>query len=211
MFQQTKNKVIDRFLTLYLINDGFERKQLRFLNETKLQKLVFLSELDMINQREKGFNFYFMRLHYGPYSFDLAEEKARLIQMSFLEEKTLKPTKDATYLIKDFSELIDRNCQIMSKISCTNDTYAPLELDFLLGIVHSMPWGKATIHDLPERTPMLYPMKPNAIKEQLIISEKELDDLVMNLDPDICHDLDDATRDVNERRLLTHEQVFSNV
>ena len=206
-----KDKIIDRFLTLYLVNDGFKRCQLRFLNETKLQKLVFLSELDMINQRVKGFNFYFIRLHYGPYSFDLANEKARLIEMGFLEEKTLKPTKDATYLLEDFGDVIDRNCLIKGKITSANDRYAPFTLDYLLKIVHSMPWGKATIHDLPERTPMLYPMKPNAIKEQFIISEKELGDLVMNLDPNICCCLDEASKDVNERRFLTHEQVFSNV
>lgn len=211
MSQVIKNKIIDRFLTLYLVKEGFENKQLRFLTETKLQKLVFLSELGMIQERLRGFDFYFMRLHYGPYSFDLDKEKAGLISMGFIEEKALKPTKDAFYLIDDFSSVLEKNPRVVSKIDCVNSTYAPLELDYLLEIVHSMSWGKATVHDLPERTPMLYPMKPSAIKEDFNISEKELDDLIMNLDPELCQRLDDATKDVNERRFLTHEQVFSNV
>jgi hypothetical protein len=165
----------------------------------------------MIKQREKGFNFYFIRLHYGPYSFDLATEKARLTAMGFVEEKALKPTKDAFQLIEDFGNLIDRNNLILSKINCINDTYAPLELDYLLGIIHSMQWGKTTIHDLPERTPMLYPMKAQLVKSRLEISEKELDNLFMNLDPDICKDLDKATEEVQQGRFLTHEQVFSKL
>lgn len=158
----------------------------------------------MINQREKGFNFYFMRLHYGPYSFNLAAEKARLIAAGFLEEKALKPTRDAQYLIEDFAGLIERNNRFICKINDVNNAYAPLELDYLLEVVHSMPWGRTTIHDLPERTPMLYPMRSNSVRERFELSEKELDDLAMNFEGD----LDDATRDVNEGRLLTHEQVF---
>ncbi|MCL1976671.1 MAG: hypothetical protein FWG55_00950 [Candidatus Bathyarchaeota archaeon] len=209
--QQIKDKIINRFLTLYLIDNSFKKKQLRFLSETKLQKLVFLSELDMLNKGIEGFNFYFLRLHYGPYSFELAKDKAQLITSGFLEEKALKPTKDATYLMEDFSTIIARNAKVISEIDSVNCSYAPLELDFLLNKVHSMPWKNATVHDLPQRTPMLYPLKPSARKIAFDISDKELDDLVMNLDPDVCQEFDEAENDVNEGRFLTHEQVFSNV
>jgi uncharacterized protein YwgA len=209
--QQIKDKIINRFLTLYLIDNSFKKKQLRFLSETKLQKLVFLSELDMLNKGIEGFNFYFLRLHYGPYSFELAKDKAQLITSGFLEEKALKPTKDATYLMEDFSTIIARNAKVISEIDSVNCSYAPLELDFLLNKVHSMPWKNATVHDLPQRTPMLYPLKPSARKVAFDISDKELDDLVMNLDPDVCQEFDEAENDVNEGRFLTHEQVFSNV
>jgi len=209
--QQIKDKIINRFLTLYLIDNGFKKKQLRFLSETKLQKLVFLSELDMLNKGVEGFNFYFLRLHYGPYSFELAKNKAQLIIAGFLEEKALKPTKDAAYLMEDFSAIIDRNEAAISKINAVNCSYAPLELDFLLNKVYGMTWKNATIHDLPQRTPMLYPLNPNALKVAFDITDKELDDLVMNLEPDVCQEFDEAENDVNERRFLTHEQVFANL
>jgi uncharacterized protein YwgA len=209
--QQIKDKIINRFLTLYLIDNGFKKKQLRFLSEIKLQKLVFLSERDMQNKGLEGFNFYFLRLHYGPYSFDLAKDKAQLITSGFIEEKTLKPTKDAIYLMEDFSTVIDRNGEVISNIDSVNCSYAPLELDFLLNKVHGMSWKNAMVHDLPLRTPMLYPLNPSARKVAFDITDKELDDLVMNLDPDVCQEFDEAENDVNEGRFLTHEQVFSNV
>ena len=44
------------------------------LGDTKAHKLTYLSELSMINDCEKGFNYDFRNLPYGPYSEELQED-----------------------------------------------------------------------------------------------------------------------------------------
>ena len=207
------DKAVDHFLTTYLINDAFSRRRLRFLPETKLQKLVFLSEKLMVDERKKGFNFYFIKLTHGPYSAEMKSELEKLIQIGYLDDFGLRPTTDLKMIMEDFKNIIDRNQTFFQKIQRVNDIYALMPLRSLLKIIYSMPWGKGdkTIADLPQRTPMLYPMKLNNIALKFDITENEVENLLMNFDPEAIEGLSQATEDVREGRGRTYEQVFQNL
>ncbi len=209
MARTLREKATDRFLTAYLINDAFSRKRIGFLPTTKLQKLVFLSEKPMIDNRVKGFNLYFIKLVHGPFSQELEGDIMKLAQVGLVEDRWLEPTEQMKTLLEDFNNLIDRNRPFFEYIKNTNDKYAPLSLERLLTIVYAMPWkdGK-TIADLPSRTPMLYPMKPANTDLEFDITEDEAEDLLMNFDPKTVRNFVQAMGEMKSGRLRTHEQVL---
>lgn len=213
MARTPKEKAIDYLLTIYLINDAFSRRNLTRLYETKLQKLVFLSEKSMIDEREKGFNFYFIKLDYGPFSPELRNSLSDLIQTGFLTEK-LKPKGGARLVLEDFRDVIERNRTFFQKIDGINESFARMPLRKLLGIIYSMPWGRRgtrTIADLSPRTPMLYPMKPHKVKIEFEITDEEIEDLLMNVDLEAIKALSQAMKELKSRRLLTRERVLSDL
>jgi uncharacterized protein YwgA len=214
MVRTLKDKAMDYFLTVYLVNDAFSRRNIRFLSETKLQKLVFLSEKSMIDEREKGFNFYFIKLTHGPFSQELRSTLEKLLQTRFFNDFGLKPTHNAKLILEDFQDVIERNHTFFQKITIVNDRFATMPLERLLNTIYEMPWGRGgarTIADLPPRTPMLYPMKPHIVMRELKITDDEVENLLMNFDPRAVKDLSEAMRDAREGRWRTYEQVFSGL
>ena len=71
-----------------------------------------------------------------------------------------------------------------------------------------MPWKGKTIKDLRMRTPILYPLKYEKANMIFEITEDELEDLMINLDPKLSRELDTAFEEVKRGRLLSHEEVF---
>jgi len=209
MARTLREKATDRFLTAYLISDAFSRKQVSFLPATKLQKLVFLSEKPMINNRVKGFNFCFIKFLQGPFSQELEGDTAKLVQVGLIDDRWLEPTEQMKTLLEDFNELIDRNQSVFKYIRDTNDEFAPIPLDKLLDIIYAMSWkGGKTIADLPLRTPMLYPMKPKNVDLEFDITDEEAEDLLMNFDPKTISDFERAMGEMKTSKLRSYEQVL---
>ena len=210
MARTPKEKAVDSLLTLWLVDDAFSRKDLKFLSETKLQKLVFLSEKSMIDEREKGFNYYFIKLTHGPFSQELRSNMNKLLQIRYLNDFGLNLTGLAHSVLQDFQDVIERNPVFFQKICRVNDQFAPMPLPQLLRIVYAMPWGRRgsrTIADLSPRTPMLYPMKQHQVREEFDISEKEAEDLLMNFDPKAVKDMLRAMKEMRAGRLLERERI----
>jgi hypothetical protein len=177
-----------------------------------MQKLVFLSEKDMIDQHEKGFNFNFVRLDYGPYSPELEADRKKLVYLGYLVDGKLLPTSETKSLIDDFQDVIDRNPAFVEKIRNVNLKYGGMTADQLKVFIHCMEWGHGkTIHDLDLTTPMLYPLNPSKARLSFQITDKEIDDLAMNLDLEACTGLEQANDDMQRGRLMTHEQVFASL
>jgi len=209
MAKSYKEKIIDRFLTLYLITDSTSRTT--HLLETKLQKLVFLAEKDMINNSLKGFNYYFMKFYHGPFSFELRQDLSRLVETKIVEEPYFRPAREAMMIIEDFKEMLNRNHVFFETIHNINERYASLQLDSLLEFIYSMPWGRMrdrTVGSVSQRTPMLYPMKPEKARMIFQVTEEELRDLEINLDPQYTQVLEEAMNSLKTGRLLEHEEVF---
>jgi len=210
MARTPQEKAVDCLLTTYLIEDAFSRCKLRFMSETKLQKLVFLSERSMIDERKKGFNFSFIKLTFGPFSQELRNDRNDLLKTGFLMGS--RPTDDAKLILEDFENVLERNKPFFQKIDAINNCFAKMPLPQLLDFIYAMPWGKGrTIDDLPQLTPMLYPMKQTNVALEFSISEEEAEDLLMNFDPQAIRELHQAMSDMREGRTRTYEQVFSNL
>ena len=211
MVRTTREKVVDSFMTLYLLRDAFYRKRVGRVEATRLQKLVFLSELPMIQQRKKGFNFGFVRLNYGPYSSDLASEETRLAKAGLIFSSSREPTRTAATILDQFSEIVARNDDFFRIVRATNDNWARMNLRLLLRTVHSMPWGRGTVHDLAPGTVMLYRMNPQQAASNFDITDEEIDDLWMNFDPSMVADYAQAMKEVRSGQLRTHEQLLATL
>ena len=168
----------------------------------------------MIDKREKGFNFYFIKLIHGPFSQELENDVSKLVQDGYINDMGLKPTENTQAILEDFNDIIERNHVFFRKVDAVNDNFAPMSLQKLLRIIYAMPWGRGkgrTIADLPQRTPMLYPMKPEIVETNFRITDNEAEDLLMNFDPDALKDLSEAMKDAREGKWRTYEQVFSDL
>ncbi len=72
-----------------------------------------------------------------------------------------------------------------------------------------MPWTKRkTIGDLKMGAPLLYPLEFEKASRVFEITEDELQDLEICLNPKLSKELDQAFNEVRRGKLLSHEEVF---
>lgn len=205
MAKTPKEKGIDRLLTSYVVNECEETFGIHSLSETKLQKLVFLSEKKMIDQQLKGLNYSYIKFLHGPFSSELRSDLVRLSGITFIKEPYISGTRNLRLLIADFSEVFERNCSIINTIDSTLKKWAPLSLKEILKRVYRMKWGRTTIGKLPLKTPMLWKMKTKQAREVLTITPDEFEDLLLSFDPKIAEILKPAFNDMREGRLISYE------
>jgi hypothetical protein len=60
-----KTELTNRLMLLWLINDASKH---RSVGVTKVHKLTYLSQYEMMMQQEKGFSYEFIKLHMGHFS-----------------------------------------------------------------------------------------------------------------------------------------------
>lgn len=202
-------KLIDNFLLIFQITDALEYVQRVY--ETKLQKLSFLSELEMLKQKHKGYNYRFIKLDYGPFSQELRSDLGDLIQQQLLKEN-LRPSKEAYNLLEDFKDLVNRNEPFFNKISNINRKYSQIPTNKLVHLVHLMPHPylrpQRKIGKLSPRTPILYPIKPPMATAIFNIKQEEIADLELCLDKTISSSIAEAMKNARTQRLLNHEEIF---
>ena len=208
MTRSPREKLTDRVLLLYMLKKASEIDS--SLGFTKVEKLVFLSEWAMIANREKGFNYRFIKLTYGPYSDQLLREDLhRLITSRIVEGLTLSPTEIGMAILNDFKEIFSRNEIFIQIIDRTVEEYARMSLSELLHIVYSMPHpyieGR-TIRDVRERTPLLYPLDEKKAREVFSLTPEEIATLEIYFDTKAFKSLAEACED--RRPTLTFEEVF---
>ena len=224
MVRTLPEKLSDQFLLLYLINDVSERTP--FVHQTKIQKLVFISEREMLANDEKGFNYYFIKLLYGPFSQELDNDLNDLVQTKIVRAEPtgrgakIIPAQRCSDILKDFNDLIERNQAFVQRIREVNRRYGILGFKRLLKAVHHMqsPLHKyrkrrrpPTIASFPLRTPLIRPISEELARKTFSITPEEAEDLLMNLDPKTVEKLSQAMKEMRSGRLRTHDQVFSNL
>jgi len=86
---EERRTTINKFLLLYLIADAADKHSKR-LTFVKIQQLVFLAQLDMIQHQMEGFSYSFKKTVRGVYSEELQADLCNLKEMGFIEaEKSL--------------------------------------------------------------------------------------------------------------------------
>ena len=102
MARDIKDQVIDKFLSSYIINK-FDENYGGYLSETKLQKLIFLSEKKLIDKRIKALNYNYIKFYHGPFSNALRNDIATFAENSLIEEPYLNSSN--TILSEYFTDL----------------------------------------------------------------------------------------------------------
>jgi hypothetical protein len=209
MARTSEEKTIDRLLTLYSIDECYKKRKVTGLSETKLQKLIFLSEKRLIDQRIKAFNYRFVRLLHPTFSSELRNDLNDLVKTGYLSEPWLGQTEKMLIILEDFQEVFARNPHITNVIDDIVSTFADIPTNRLVQIVYSMPWThNKIINELTIGVPMLYPLDPEKAREKFTITENELENLEMCLNPKISGKLDQAFDEMRRGRLLSHAEVF---
>jgi len=212
MVRTSEDKTIDQFLTLYVINECYKTYNLRGLSETKLQKLIFLSEKKLIDQSWKALNYNFMKFFHGPFSSELRSNLERFVELNYINEPWLKFTNNLTVMLDDFNDLLIKNRDFIKKIDKVLETYAKIPTDKLLRLVYKMPWGRGrTIGSLSMKTPMLYPIKSRKAVKQFVVSENELEDLEICFNQKLSEDIEKAFLEMKQGRKISHETIFGKL
>lgn len=209
MARSERERLIDRLLTTYIINQC-EIEHDVHLSETKLQKLVFLSEKKLIEDKIKALNYQYMKFLHGPYSNELRSDLSVFSDISYLKGPFINGTPRLRWIIEDFRETFDRNPVIINYIEDVLEEYAGIPTNRLLEIVYAMPWNQGRmIEDLPNKTPMLYPLKSSKATRVFEIENEDLRDLKFCFSERSLDILGEANDDLRKGRLLTHEQFIS--
>jgi uncharacterized protein YwgA len=125
-------QLTDQFLLLYLVDDAKVG-----LGNIKLQKIAYLSELEMNSQGTKGLNYNFIKKQFGPYSLELKTDVNKLVNANVITDTIHQSTDFGKSILKNFQNIIDDNCEIMIDIQNANSN-KNLRKDVLVETVHEM-------------------------------------------------------------------------
>ncbi len=215
MRREKKEVLSDRLLLLWLLYDAMTYKSFGI---TKTQKLAYLSEKKMIDNREKGFNYDFIKLTYGPYSEDLEED------IKWLQRKTLvravpigrnaKIFRRSVFggkLLSDFHELFLRNNVITRRIARVNRIYATKNSQEIVRYVHGLPHPylkNRIIDQLKPGTKILYKLEERKAQTVFDITPEELATLDIYLDHESYKSAIEASESARRKPLLGFDEVF---
>ena len=175
-------KVMDRLLTLYLVNECHARHHVQDLSETKLQKLVFLSEKELIERGCKAFNYRFIRLLHPTHSQELRNDLTDLVKLGYLEEPGYNKISKTDMILEDFGCIFRRNEYIIRIIDKILSSYANIPTERLNDMVRDMPWRRGRkIKDIQLRAPMTFPLRYKGAHSIFEIAEDELENVLIRL------------------------------
>lgn len=186
--------------------------------ETKAQKLGYLSEKKMIDNREKGFNYDFIKLPFGPYSEDLKKdiewlEEQKLIKTTPISDEAniFNESHFGRKLLNDFHELFVRNNLFTQKIAEIDRVYATKNSQEIVDYVHSLPhpyMKGRTIGDLKLGTKILYKLSEGKAQIIFNITPEELATLDVYLDDESYGSVIVASESAKRKSLLRFDEVF---
>lgn len=200
--------MIDRLLSLYIIDKCQREYDVPSMSETKMQKLVFLAEKKLIDKRCKGFNYRFIKLLYPTYSTELENDLNDLSSLRFLDGPFYSGNRRTRMILDDFRHVFDQNKEIKCAIDDTLDAFASVPTEQLVRAVKRMFWKSGTIDELALRTPLLYPLRETMARCIFDIDDEDLEDLAICLSPKVSRGMEQAFDELRRGQRLTHEEVF---
>lgn len=210
-----KERLVNLLLLLHLIKKANEEGVIEGL--TKFQKLVFLSELEMIKQGHKGLSYTFIRLNYGAYSGQAKNDLEELQRNNLVTISTSRGiflTERGNEVLDAASDLFEANVEILEDIQTICEEYAAVPWRVVMALVYKMPHPlgrKKTIKAAEMRQVLLPPISKKKTKHTFQIDPQWAESLEILLDTEFYESLKKAAREVREKRLLTHEEVFGSM
>lgn len=204
----------DRLLLLWLLYDAMKFSA---IGDTKAHKLGYLSELSMISDLEKGFNYNFIKLPYGPYSDELQkdadwlEEQKLVNSRPYGEGKMFQNSRYGRKLLGDFSEMFVRNKIFTQKIFTVNSKYAPLNTYQLVEAIHQQahPYEESVkIDELEIGEVIIFKLSSEKAKVEFNILPEELATLEVYLDDENYESVIHASESAKRKPLLSMDEVF---
>ena len=166
---------------------------------------------------EKGFNYDFKKLPFGPYSdqlqkdADWLEEQKLIDSRPFEEGKIFQDARFGKKLLSDFSALFIRNNRFTQKIFVVNSKYARLNTFQLVEEVHQQghpDLESVKIDDLEIGEIILYRLSSENAKVEFDITPEELATLDIYLDDDAYRSAMNSFESAKRKPLLRMKEVF---
>jgi hypothetical protein len=204
----------DRLLLLWLLYDAMRFKA---IGDTKAHKLGYLSELSMIKESQKGFNYNFKKLPFGPFSDDLQKdadwiEGQKLIDSHPFEDgKIFESSRFGRKLLDDFRPMFVRNNVFTRKIHAVDCKFAPLNTFQLVEAVHQQEIPDiegVKIDDLEIGEMILFRLSSEKAKVEFDIQPEELATIAIYLDDESHSSIIEASESARTKPLLRLDEVF---
>lgn len=161
MVRSNQQKIIDILLTLYAIN--FASKKDIKIGLLILQKVLFLSALELKNIGYLALGQAFYRWDYGPMSDEVYKDMEQLSSLGLIDEtEGLKLTDNAGRVLDDCKEIFEDNKSFVNSIK--KIALSVESIDELLEKVYDLTVyveeldEEMRIRDIPEGTEMLTPL-----------------------------------------------------
>lgn len=186
----TAPQIWDKVFLLNLFNCSEEP-----LDNLKIQKIVFLSEMEGRNREFAVANYPFFRYHYGPYSKVAANDVRKLEVFGFVDPEFHRPTARGRYVLDYVHEFVKHSAKAIEALEilqATCDKYRDTKSSKLVDIVYGMKVsvvgmsGKVmAVREIPECVDIIVPAEEK-LETFVPFPQDLLDDLVteFSLRPD---------------------------
>jgi hypothetical protein len=195
---RTKNeKFADVALLLYLIG-LFRSKSGLYLGITKLDKLTFLSEKEMLDQKVRGFNYEFFKWHHGPLSTDIYTDLDVLRRAGFVSgNEDIALTAHGVEALRKLRPLFKDHRLVTTPIDVVTRRSAGLTTQNLTERVYettvTYPMGSKKIKDIPKGQVILSPPARERTSATFELNDSWLETLEIILDREGYDSLKRAT------------------
>lgn len=212
-----KDAIANKILLLYLIT---ETNKKYWLGKTKLQKLLFLSEYEMIKNKVKGLNYTFYRWEHGAFSLEIYDDLRILAENNFVgvyeyhaggfwvtkKEKSIE-------LLNVCSELLQENKTVIRYIDSIIEKYGNLITDALKNIAYSVkiPHLNLTVKEIPLGITFLTPLSDKETKIKFKISDEWVETLEIYFDTEFLNSLRKGIENVKLGKICRVESELLNV
>ncbi len=213
-YRNTDEELVDRLLLLYSMVECKRRSA--FLNKVKIQKILFLSEKEMIDRNIKGYNYNFFRFTQGPFSKELGADIDTLVRHKLLVNQRYTPTKKGETVLADFQEPLDNYPEILEIIVSIIDRYGRLSTDDIKKIVYNLevqiPFSERVerIREIPISEDLLFRMIPQHADIAIMFDDDIYEDLYFVFNSQASERIQEGMEQLREGELLDHNDVFGD-
>lgn len=192
-------------------------------NKIKCMKLPFLVEYPMFEKRSKVFNLTFFQYEYGPFSKHIYEVWGDLEGvgcLSFVKKNWIELEDEGHQIAHAFiNEVLNKteNQVFLEQLQDVARKYGRLAPPAIMNVVYNMEvyaldlGRKLKVQDAPMGTNLIYTLDDNEAKSKLKVDQSWLETLAIALTPANKRSVVQAIEDFHQGRVLTHEEVWSNV
>jgi uncharacterized phage-associated protein len=212
MMRRSEEIIVDNLLLLYLIKRANEKGELYGI--TKLMKLVFLSELKMVREKIKGFNYSFYRWHLGAFTPEIYEDLDYLIENGFVTERQrIELTDEGSILLDEVKELLEKNRNVLRCVDevvdefAKNDVYKVMDSVYNIKIEEPFLGVKRKVRDIPEGYYLICRLDESDADEMFSIDEEWIETLDIRLSREAHISLVEAMESARRKRFTRFEEV----
>jgi len=205
-FRNPEEAIVDKVLLLYFIKKAEEKGKIWGI--TKLMKLVFFGEREMVKDRVKGFNYKFYRWHLGPFTPQIYEDLEFLIENELVTEREgIETTDHGEAILSELDDLLKlkENKAVLEYIDRLVDRYASEGTGELMKAAYEsevelIPFKiKARVRDVPAGYDLVTKLSETEAREAFEIDDAWLETLDILLDRHAYESLKEAMESARTR------------